>query len=78
MRFILCLLFEKKGDTNPWRGGVPARVLVQLQHPDNRTAEDVATDAASNNDEFHGVLLFYEKNGDTMTLAGNDIPAGWL
>jgi len=53
-------------------------VLVQLQHPDNRTAEDVATDAASNNDEFHGVLLFYEKNGDTMTLAGNDIPAGWL
>ena len=52
--------------------------LVQPQHPDNWTAEGVATDAASDNDKFHGVLLFDEKNGDTMTLAGNDIPAGWL
>jgi len=60
------------------RGGVPAWVLVQPQHPDNWTAEGVAADAASDNDKFHGALLFYEKNGDTMTLAGNDIPAGWL
>ncbi|CAH1905031.1 hypothetical protein NTGHW29_440013 [Candidatus Nitrotoga sp. HW29] len=52
--------------------------LVQPQHPDNWTAEGVATDAASDNDKFHGVLLFMKKNGDTMTLAGNDIPAGWL
>jgi hypothetical protein len=36
-------------------------VLVQPQHPDNWTAEGVATDAASDNDKFHGVLLFYEK-----------------
>jgi len=35
--------------------------LVQPQHPDNWTAEGVATDAASDNNEFHGVLLFYEK-----------------
>jgi hypothetical protein len=53
-------------------------VLVQPQHPDNGTAEGVATDAASDNDKFHGVLLLMKKNGDTMTLAGNDIPAGWL
>lgn len=51
--------------------------LVQSQHPDNWTAEGVAADAASDNDKFHGVLLLM-KNGDTMTLAGNDIPAGWL
>jgi len=61
MRFILCLLFEKKGDTNPWRGGVPAWVLVQPQYPDNGTAEGVATDAASDNYEFHGVLLLMKK-----------------
>lgn len=60
------------------RGGVPAWLLVQPQHPDNWTAEGVATDAASDNDKFHGALLFMKKNGDTMTLAGNDIPAGWL
>jgi len=35
--------------------------LVQLQHPDNGTAEGVATDAASDYDKFHGVLLFDEK-----------------
>ena len=52
--------------------------LVQPQHPDNWTAEGVAADAASDDDKFHGALLFFEKNGDTMTLAGNDIPAGWL
>jgi len=48
-------------------------VLVQLQHPDNWTAEGVAADAASDNDKFHGVLLFYEKNGDKQNDRKNII-----
>ncbi len=35
--------------------------LVQPQYPDNGTAEGVATDAASDNDKFHGALLFMKK-----------------